>query len=305
MPADPRAGAMDNPYTAWSPLRDRRPVRWPGGARVAVCVLLNVEHVEWLPPDGVFVPPSAVRRPPYPRLPDPHEVSPHEYGNRVGIFRLIEALDARSIPASVPIDAASAERYPGIVRRCVDRGWELLGHGLSASRMISGAMSEPEERAYIARSLDAVQRATGQRPVGWSSIEYAQSARTIRLLAEAGVRYMCDWPNDEQPYELVGDGAGVVALPTAIELDDVYTIHMRRVPPARWSQMIVDAYDRLERDGAESGRVLVISLHPWLTGQPFRMRHVEAALDHVAGRPRAWCATAGEIVDRYREQASA
>src|SRR5262249_55539930 len=131
MPASREPRTMDNPYYTWSPLPDRPRLTWPDAARVAVCVVVSVEQVEWLPPRDAVLPPTVVRFGPYPEILDVHEISHHEYGNRVGIFRVMDVLDRHGLRATVALDAATAEGNAFIVRECRNRGWEPIGHGLS------------------------------------------------------------------------------------------------------------------------------------------------------------------------------
>jgi peptidoglycan/xylan/chitin deacetylase (PgdA/CDA1 family) len=294
---------MDNPYYDWSPLPGRPPLRWPEGARVALCVIVCIEQIEWLPPEDAVVPPSAVRFGPYPAVLDVHEISHHEYGNRVGIFRVMDVLDRHGIRATAAIDALSAEGNPFVVRRCVDRGWELAGHGVSFGRLITERMTEAEERAYIRRSLDAVRKAGGAEVRGWLSPDYGESTRTVRLLAELGVRYVCDWPNDEQPYRMKVPSGEMVSLPVTLDLDEVHTHRERGISMQRWLQIVKESFDRLYRDGAVSGRLVVLNLHPYLIGQPFRIRYLDEALRHMLRRKRVWAATAGEVAEWYAANA--
>jgi peptidoglycan/xylan/chitin deacetylase (PgdA/CDA1 family) len=295
---------MDNPYSGWSPLPRRPPLRWPDDARVAVCAVVAVEQAEWLPPAGVVLPPSLVRFGPYPEVFDVHEVSVNAYGNRVGVFRVLEALRHHGLRATAAVDAATIERCPPVLERLLADGAELLGRGLSASRMISEQMSEDEEREFIETSLEAVERASGASVRGWFGADYGESSRTPRLLAERGVRYVCDWPNDEQPNRLRVPQGELFSLPIAFELDDVVVMRERGVPVGRWLTMVIESFDRLYEDGAQSGRVLALALHPYLVGQPFRIRYLERALAHIAARDDVWLATGGEIVDWYATTAT-
>jgi len=306
MPATRQPGS-DNPYVEWSPLPSRPPLRWPDGARVALCVIVSLEHVEWVPPAGAVVPPSTSLNTwgPYPRHFDPHEISHHEYGNRVGVFRVMEVLDRFGIRATVAFDSALAERTPFLVEQCRRRGWEFAGHGIAFSRMLNERMPEPEERAYLQASLDRLEQACGQRPQGWLGADYGESSRTVALLAELGVRYVCDWPNDEQPYRMRVPRGEIVSLPVAIELDEVFTHRLRGIPIHRWAQLVCDSFDGLYHDGAQSGRLLCLNLHPYLIGQPFRIRHLEHALHHITRRAAVWTATAAEIVDWYAAEVPA
>jgi peptidoglycan/xylan/chitin deacetylase (PgdA/CDA1 family) len=159
--------------------------------------------------------------------------------------------------------------------------------------MVTEIDGEDVERAAIERCLTAIERVTGARPAGWFSTGYGESTRTLDLLADAGLRYVCDWPNDEQPYRI----GRLVAVPAAFDLDDEATMRLRSVPVADWADMVVRAAGRLASDGVGSGRLLVLPLHPYIVGQPFRVRHLERALAAVAARDDVWLATADDVVD--------
>ena len=300
MPAIREQRLMDNPYYDWQPLPDRESLRWPEDARIALCVIVCLEQIEWLPPAGAHLPPTAVRFGPYPEIIDVHEVSHHEYGNRVGIFRVMDVLDRHGIKATAAIDAALAHGNSFIVDQCRKRHWEFIGHGLSFSQAISEQMTEEEEREYIRRSLENVEAAAGESVQGWLSPDYVESTRTVRLLAELGVRYVCDWPNDEQPYRMKVPAGEMVSLPVTFELDDVVAHRERGVPMDGWLRIVTESFDRLYEDGAESGRLLVLNVHPYLIGQPFRIKYLDRALSHMLGRKGVWVATGREIVDWYR-----
>jgi peptidoglycan/xylan/chitin deacetylase (PgdA/CDA1 family) len=293
------ARKMDNPYYEWSPMSERPRLAWPGDAAVALCVIVSLERLELLPPEGSFVPPSAVGYGPYPRAFQLTGVARREYGNRVGVFRVMEILDRYGIKATVAIDGQLALANPFLVHECLHRGWEVIGHGVAYSRMITSEMDEREEREHIRQSLDAVEQATGRRPLGWVGADYGESERTVALLAELGVRYVCDWANDEQPYRMNVPEGSMVSLPVSGDLDDVYTHKVRQVPIHRWSRMVQEAFRRLEQDGRTSGRLLNLNLHPYLIGQPFRSKYLDEALGAIAASDSVWSATGSEIVDWY------
>ena len=299
MPAQRRFG-MDHPHYDWSPITTRGVLRWPDNARVALCAIINLEHMEWLPPSGSYQPANlsggSAARP----FPDYARLSHREYGHRVGIFRVLDVLEKHGIRPTVALDALTAANYPYLVRHLLGRGCEIIGHGVSVSRMITSNMSEEEERAYIKESITALTTATGSAPLGWLGPEYGESARTPQLLAEAGIEYVCDWANDEQPYPLKTPGSGLLALPIMLELDDVNALADRKVTVDRYAQMLKESFDSLYQDGARNGRVLVLNLHPWLIGQPFRIGYLDDALGHMVQRQAVWAATGGEIVDWYR-----
>ncbi len=200
------------------------------------------------------------------------------------------------------MDTLTAEHYPYLVQHCRQRGCEIIGHGLSASRMITSQMSEAEEREYIRTSIDTLAQATGQAPVGWLGPEYGESERTPQLLAAAGISYVCDWANDEQPYRMTTAEGDLAALPIALELDDTHALWERRVPVDRYGTMLSESFEGLYQDGAQTGRLLVLNLHPWLIGQPFRIGFLDAALEGIMQRQGVWAAQGKAIVDWFRRQ---
>ncbi len=298
MPAERRFG-MDHEHYDWSPIVNRGVLRWPRNARVALCVIVNLEHMEWSPPSGGFTPTLAGgldRRP----FPDYAQMSHREYGHRVGIFRVLDVLERHRIVPTIAMDALTAENYPYLVSHCLKRGCEIMGHGVSVSRMITSEMTEEEEREYIKTSLDAIKRATGSAPSGWLGPEYAESARTPQLLAEAGIRYVCDWVNDEQPYPFKTSKGELVALPIMLEMDDVNALWDRHLTIDLYGELLKGCFETMQRDGAQNGRLLVLNLHPWLIGQPFRIGTLDDALGHMMRTQRVWAATGSEIVEWYR-----
>jgi allantoinase len=293
---------MDQDYWDWSPVVKRPPLQWPGGARVAVCLLVDLGYYDWKPPQGAFDPPT--HTPPHSMNPYPDyvTVTHREYGHRVGIFRMMEVLDRYGIKATVPMDAYTAEHYPILVDECHSRGWEIIGHGLSQRQAITSLMSEGEERLYIQRSIDVLRRATGRSPAGWLGPEHSQSARTPEILAGMGIRYCCDFPNDEQPYRVHTATGELYALPCMIEIGDTMGHFNRKLPLPRWVQMVKETFDVMHADAAATGLALVFRLHPWCVGQPYRIKYLEEIVRHMAGREGTWIATGSEIIDWYRRQ---
>ena len=303
MPAQ-RTFGTDHPHHEWSPIINRPPLRWPGDVPVALCVVIPLEHMELqAPPDSFQV--ARLSGGSSPReFPDYARMSHREYGHRVGIFRLLDVLDKYGIKATVAMDALTAENYPYLVNHCQERGCEIIGHGISVSRMITSNMSEDEEREYIATSLEAVTRATGAAPRGWFSPEYGESERTPQLLAAAGLSYVCDWANDEQPYPMTTGDHQFYALPLLYELDDVVAIAQKLLPVFDYGQMLVESFDVLKEDGQSTGRLMGLNLHPWLVGQPFRIRSIDQALAHIMGQDSVWPATGSEIIDWFQNQSA-
>ena len=293
---------MDQGYWNWSPLVKRPVLHWPNGARLAVCLLVELGHYEWQPPDNAFDPPT--HTPPHSMNPYPDYVTVtfREYGHRIGIFRMMEVFDGLGVKATVPMDAYTADHYPRLVAECTSRGWELIGHGLTQRQAITNLMSEAAERDYIERSIAALRKATGRTPAGWLSPEHSQSIRTPQLLAEMGIRYCCDFPNDEQPYRLCTPSGELYALPTMIEIDDTIGHYNRKLPLQRWVQMVKETFDVMHRDAGETGLLLAFRLHPWCVGQPYRVKYLEEIVAYMARRQGTWMATGSEIIEWYRAQ---
>jgi len=273
---------------------------WPGAARLALVVLVGLEPMEWQPPDGSYTSPilsGGTGRRPYP---DYGRLTHREYGHRVGVFRVLDVLARHGITPTVAIDALTAEHYPALVEHCQGAGAEFLAHGMSASRMITSRMTADEERDYIENAAAAITEATGERPVGWFGPEYGESERTPALLAEAGFEYVCDWVNDEQPYPMSTPQGDLTALPILLELDDVNAMFDRKVPFARWGRMVTECFEVLYVDGAANGRLMLLNLHPWLVGQPFRIATLDRALAAITTRDGVWAATGTQVVAAYR-----
>ena len=295
MPAERREG-MDHEHHEWSPISTRGKLSWPNNARVALCVIITLEHTEWEAPEGSFSADQAggLGLRPFPDYP---RFSHREYGHRVGIFRVLDTLQRLNIKATVAMDTQTAEGYPYLVKHCQDRGCEIIAHGVSGTQMISGQMSTEEEADFIRSSLDALKKATGSAPRGWFGTDDGESERTPGLLRQAGIDYLCDWVNDEQPYPMAN---GLTALPTMLEMDDLFALSNRRVEIERYCQSMRDGFDTMYRDGEENGRLMTINLHPWLVGQPFRIGYLEEALAHIMGHDGVWAASGSEIIDWFR-----
>ncbi len=294
---------MDHEHYDWQPLTAARPsLEWPGQARVALCVIVVLEHAEWRFPAGSVQPPNLAGGYGWGAFPDVTAWSHREYGHRVGVFRVLDTLAKHAIPPTIALDALTATHYPFLVRHCIERGAEFIGHGIAVDQMISSRMSIDQERTYIRDSIDAVARATGNVPAGWLGPESGESARTPRLLAEAGIRYVCDWGNDEQPFRMNVPDGELHALPVSLPLDDVNALWDRQIELDRYAGMIRETFDTLQQDGERNARLLVLTLHPFLIGQPFRIASLDAALMHMMQHGGVWAATGSQIIDCYRTQ---
>ena len=307
MPGERKYGQDHGHYT-WSPITTRPALRWPDHARVALCVIVNLEHFDWVMPPEAPRPVTPLGGRPGGfgsgggRYPDIAGYSQREYGNRVGVFRILRVLDKHGVKPTVAMDRTIAEHYPYLVKEVRESGVEVIAHGASARQIIHAGMSEAEERAYIRESVEAVAKATGRRPVGWSSPDFQESVNTPELLAAEGIRYVCDWSNDEQPYRMTVKSGELYSLGVDLDLDDIALHFNGGRLIGEYGQIIRDTFDGLYRDGATSGRVMVLNVHPWVMGHPWRIKYLDQALAHIDGYAGVWKASGQEIVDWYAAQ---
>jgi len=276
----------------YQPITDRPKLVWPGGARVAVWVVLNVEHYEYLPP-----PDQA--RDPWPRSPHPDVLGYglRDFGNRVGLWRLARVTDALGLPVTLSLNLANWLHYPEIFEACEARGWDVMAHGLYNTRYHWG-LPEEAERAAIAECSDLYRRLTDRRLRGWFSPAATWTERTPDLVAEAGIDYYCDWYHDDQPTEMQVRTGRLITLPYQMDINDAM-VWRHHFEAEDFAQMVIDHFDTLWREGAEQGRVCCVALHPYISGQPHRIRAVEGALRYIAGHEGVWLATGAEIADWY------
>jgi allantoinase len=307
MPAK-RSYGMDQDFYRWSPIVTRPILRWPDNARVALAVIVNLEHWDWEVPADTPLAVSPLGGSEglwtgnQPQFPDIGGYGNHEYGNRVGIFRILAALDKYGIKPTLALDKAVADHYPFLVKEGQKRDAEFIAHGLSRRRIIHIGMSEDEERQYIRASIEAVEKAAGKRPVGWSGPDFQETPNTPNLLAAEGIRYVCDWGNDEQPYKMTPKTGELYSLGVNAYLDDNYIhVHGRRTineVNLLWREW----FDGLYADGAATGRLMMLHLHPWIMGQPWRIRHLDEVLGHISAYEGVWKATGSEIIEWYKAQ---
>jgi len=287
---------MANPRAEYSPIFQRKPLRLPGNARVAVWPVINVE--EWdinatmartvLPsPQGVSL------------IPDIANFGWFDYGLRVGFWRFKQVLDRHGIRATVSLNASVCLSYPQLVRESVDAGWEMLGHGF-IQRVIN---SEPDEREVIRRTISTIQEFTGKAPRGWMGPGLAETFDTPDILAEEGIEYVADWCNDDQPYEMKVKSGRLVAVPYTVELNDIpiYLIQHHRSPEI--FERARDQFDTLYREGADSARIMCISTHPYITGVPHRIKYYDMIFEYIRQFEGVIFMTGSEILDWYNSTA--
>ncbi|MFM8546946.1 MAG: polysaccharide deacetylase family protein [Betaproteobacteria bacterium] len=297
-----RRYGMDHDLYDWSPLPARSPIEWPGGARIALWV---VPALEWFPLNmkGVpFKPPGAMVT----AYPDLRHYTLRDYGNRVGIYRVAKALAEHSIPATVAVNAAVAARYPALVQDCNKWGWEIIANGLDMDHLHHAGLDRDEESRWIARSLEVLRSASGQAVRGWLSPAKSESHATPELLAQAGLDYVCDWVNDDMPYLMRAGGREMIAMPHPCDIDDYTILINNHHTEDDFRDALIDQFDLLYREsGEQGGRVMAISLHPWVIGQPYRIGALEEALAHIMKHRGVWPATGSQIAEAWRASSQA
>ena len=225
-------------------------------------------------------------------IPDIPNWAWHEYGMRIGFWRLLEALRKRKIPVTTSINAHVCQSYPPVAQAMRDAGWEFMGHGV-----VQGAMHLlPDQRAAIRESIRIIRAFTGKAPKGWLGPGLTETWETLDLLREEGIEYVSDWVNDDQPYTMDTGNPRMVSLPYTVQCNDVPAYFDMKVSVPEFEQMLRRQFDVLYRESEASGRVMV---HPFVTGQPHRVVALERALEYICAQPGVWKATGWEIVQHY------
>lgn len=282
---------MNNELFEYSPIPQRPALTWPGGARVAFYVGLNVEHFH------VDQPSTSLNAGTASLVPDALNHGWRDYGARVGFWRLAEIFDRHGIRASVLLNSEVVEQYPQIIEAGVQRDWAWLAHGKTNSTLHTGY--EPDqERAILTDIVDTIEKGTGTRPQGWMGPGLTETFHTPRLLSELGLSYVLDWTNDDQPYPL--KVPGMLSVPYTVELNDlgIFTTHGWTGPD--FVQALKDQFDVLYAESATSGRVMSLALHPFVIGQAFRAKYLDEALSYIAGHDGVWLTTSDDIAAHYR-----
>ena len=261
----------------------------PNGARIAVWVVVNIEDFDLrYPIDGGE------------SVPDYREYAVREYGNRAGMGRIIAELDRFNIRGTGAVNASFARNFPNWMTQCANRGWDMMGHGDYNNRKMHTYTPE-EEKKLITAILDDVERAWGQRPVGWLSPGLQQSEFTLSELAGAGIGYVADFVADDRPFEMPVAGTSVISVPYSMDINDKAAYGRACLTPGGFQEMIISQFDELYRDGESSPTVMVIAVHPYLTGLPYRIKALRGAIEYISSRDGVWWATGAEIAQQYRD----
>ncbi|MCC6888898.1 MAG: polysaccharide deacetylase family protein [Hyphomicrobiales bacterium] len=282
----------------YSPIIDRPKLCWPEGAHVALWVIPNVEFFAL----NEIVPAATGTGGASMPVPDIPSWSVRDYGNRIGIFRIMDVLDRHGIRATAALNSDLCGRHPRIIEEGNRRGWEWMGHNESNSRRLN-AIEPSQERSVIRNCLSTIEQASGRRPTGWLSSALQETWNTLDILANEGCEYVSDWVNDDQPYLMeLESGKTLVSIPYSHVINDKPQYERDHRSADEFQAMICRQFDVLYREGADSGRVMAISIHPYLTGMPHRIGALAGALDYISRHANVWMATGSEIVAHYRGQ---
>ncbi|WP_251976224.1 polysaccharide deacetylase family protein [Salinicola avicenniae] len=286
---------------AYRPIIDRDAWRWPNDTGLAVYVALNLEHFEFGQGRGPGIAPPAPAG-----EPDVLNYAWREYGNRVGAWRCLELFNALDLAAGVIANTSILDHCPELIDAFIERGDELIAHGhTNAERQ--GQMTTTAERQLIGATRQRLQVHGGQAVPGWLSPWISESEKTPDLLTEAGFAYTLNWAHDDRPTRMQTDHGPLWSIPYPQELNDIPTISTHRVSMEEFCDMIRDQFHELREQSRHQPLVMGIALHPFLTGQPFRLRRLRAVLTELAGYGTAdgvWWTTPGAIAGHVDAQAS-
>jgi peptidoglycan/xylan/chitin deacetylase (PgdA/CDA1 family) len=289
----------DHDRYSWSMLTDRAPITWPQGDGLALFVVVPLQFFP-LNPSGKPVKVAGNMTMPYPDL---RHYTLRDYGNRVGIHRVLKALDAASVKPTFAVNTRLFEREPLLRDQIVGRGDEIIAHSWSMDTVHAGGLDEADERELVQRSVNGLRELTGQAVRGWLSPGKLNSPNTPDLIAEAGIEYFCDWVNDEVPYRWNVASRELWSMPLATEISVTFSLVDNLHSEESWADQVCDAADLLHAEAAEQGgRILTLTLTPWLLGQPHRMKHLERVLDHLTSLSGVWSASGSQILDAAKPQ---
>jgi allantoinase len=306
MPLDPdylryphRRHGMDHDRYEWRMLEDRPPIEWPDGNILALWINVGLQFFPLNQTKGpVPVPVPDGLNTPYADL---KTYSHRDYGNRIGIYRFFDVFDAYDVKPTIALQADLAERYPYLLNRILERGDEIMAYGKNMNALHYGGMDQSAETALVADALETLRSRSLQPVSGWLSPAKSESHNTPDILAANGIEYFCDWVNDDMPYLFRTGARPLVAMPLSTELEDRFLLVNNGHSERTYVEQICDAFDLLHAEAGErGGRILSLSLHPWLTGQAHRIHALDRILDYVCAKSGVWPAYAGQIVSAWR-----
>jgi peptidoglycan/xylan/chitin deacetylase (PgdA/CDA1 family) len=277
------------PYSA---IVDRPPLKLPQGGRLIVWNIVNVEEwpIERAMPRTVLSPPLG-----QPLLPDLPNWAWHEYGMRVGFWRIMEALQKANVTPTLAINGSVCRSYPRVAQAAHEAGWEFMGHGY-VQRPMHHVEDQPKA---IADTMAAIKECTGKAPRGWESPGLAETPETIDHLAAAGIEYVADWVMDDQPCRVDTASGPMVSIPYTLEMNDIAMMVVQNHPSEEWLRRGIEQFERLYAESERITRVMAISVHPYVMGVAHRIGFFEKLYHHISRRPGVLHWTGEKILDWY------
>ena len=283
---------MDHNHYPWQMLTERTPVHWQQG-KLALWVNVSLQFFP-LNQRGLPFPPAGGMTMPYPDL---RHYSLRDYGNRVGIYRILRALDKYGVKPTFAVNGELAQRTPYLMDLLRERGDEVIAHGWNMDTPHYGGQSKGLEKEWISRTLKILRKASGQAVTGWLSPGKIHSENTPTLLAEQGIEYFCDWVNDDMPYRFQTDSGNLWAMPLSTELEDQFILRNNLHSETSYAEQIEDACRfLLEEAQTQGGRILALNIHPWMLGQPHRIGYLERVLEFVTAQQGVFSASAHSLL---------
>lgn len=283
---------MENKRYKYSPIITRKSFKLPNNARVAIWIGINVEYfdigkVEFGGATSFKVNP-----------PNVFDYSLRDYGNRIGFWRILKMLNKYQIRASLILNSDVCKYYPEIIDHSKKNNWEFIGHGTSNSVLLNG-LNEVEERRIIKLTLNSIHKTVGEFPKGWLSPALQETFNTPDILVEEGVKYICDWCCDDQPFPMNVKKGTLISLPYSVELNDFKAFIIQNMTAEQYYLMLKEHFDCLHQEGSEQARVMCIGIHPFLIGQPFRIGWFDRIIKYINRQNDVWITTGGEIASWY------
>ena len=290
-------------YYDFVPMPERKPLKWPNGARVAVLITFNLEYWDLTKDteESYYAGGPQILPDPLPgNIADVPNYAWREYGQRVGIWRLFDICARAGVPASCTMNAKMGIERPQAINYCVDKGWELVAHNYVQTDLLTNYYFDAKgERDLVLETLKVYEKVVGKKAKGWLSSSLRTNPSTVDILAEQGLLYTCDFLNDDQPYLIHTDHGPIVSVPYTTEINDFMIFLRRGNSTSEAFQVFKEQFDVLYAEGAESGRIMNLGLHPHVTGQPFRSRALREFIDYAKQFPDVWWATREEIAKWY------
>ncbi len=286
---------VNGPYP-WSPIHTRPKFSFPNGARVAVWIIPNIEFFSM----SDMIPIAAGGGG---KVPDVPSFTIRDYGNRIGVFRLMDAMDRYGARGTVALNSDLCTHHPEIIEACLKRKWEFMGHNETNTKRLNEAPAG-EDAEIVRRTIETIKRETGQKPRGWLGSGLQETWDTLDHLVDNGIEYVADWMFDDQPIKMtLEDGRCIMSVPYSYELNDKPAFEKRGLSADAFAEMIKAQFDTLWREGEAQARVMAIALHPYITGMPHRIGAVDKALAYISRHDHVWFATGAEIAAAAKEVA--